>query len=93
MFVARKALDARDRDEAWATMTMPERAGGNTYCYAFADGDTALFETTGMTAADLHGHHPLEPRARRHGRRGLPNRVGGISEPPGSDARAVRRPR
>jgi len=54
MFVARKALDARDRDEAWATVTMPERAGGYTYCYAFADGESALFETTGTTAADLH---------------------------------------
>jgi hypothetical protein len=54
MFVARKALDARNGDEAWATVTMPERAGGYTYCYAFADGDTALFETTGTTAADLH---------------------------------------
>jgi hypothetical protein len=54
MFVARKALDARDREEAWATVTMPERAGGYTYCYAFPDGETALFETTGTTAADLH---------------------------------------
>ena len=54
MFVARKALDARDRDEAWATVTTPERAGGYTYCYAFPDGETALFETTGTTAADLH---------------------------------------
>jgi hypothetical protein len=65
MFVARKALDARDRDEAWSTVTMPERAGGYTYCYAFADGDTALFETTGTTAADLrdsttHSNHALD---------------------------------
>jgi len=54
MFVARKALDARDRDEAWATVTTPERAGGYTYCYAFPEGETAVFETTGTTAADLH---------------------------------------
>ena len=64
MFVARKALDARDRDEAWATVTMPERAGGYTYCYAFADGKTALFETTGTTAADLrettHSNHAID---------------------------------
>jgi hypothetical protein len=64
MFVARKALDARDRDEAWATVTMPERAGGYTYCYAFADGETAMFETTGTTAADLrettHSNHALD---------------------------------
>ena len=65
MFVARKALDARDRAEAWATVTTPERAGGYTYCYAFADGDTALFETTGTTAADLrgsttHSNHALD---------------------------------
>jgi hypothetical protein len=65
MFVARKALDARDRSEAWAIVTMPERAGGYTYCYAFADGDTALFETTGTTAADLrgsttHSNHALD---------------------------------
>jgi isopenicillin-N N-acyltransferase like protein len=65
MFVARKALDALDRDEAWATVTMPERAGGYTYCYAFANGDTALFETTGTTAASLrdsttHSNHALD---------------------------------
>jgi isopenicillin-N N-acyltransferase-like protein len=65
MLVARKALDARDRDEAWATVSMPERAGGYTYCYAFADGGTALFETTGTTAADLrgsttHSNHALD---------------------------------
>ena len=44
---------------------MPERAGGYTYCYAFADGETALFETTGTTAADLqgsitHSNHALD---------------------------------
>ena len=65
MFVARTALDARDRAEAWATVTMPERAGGYTYCYAFPDGDTALFETTATTAADIrdsttHSNHALD---------------------------------
>ena len=53
--VARLALDARDRDEAWRTVTMAERAGGYTYGFAFADGTTALFETTAATAADLPG--------------------------------------
>jgi hypothetical protein len=65
MFVARRALDARDRAEAWRTVTMPERAGGYTWCYAFADGDTAIFETTATTAATLpeattHSNHALD---------------------------------
>jgi hypothetical protein len=54
-FVARLALEARDRDEAWRTVTMPERAGGYSWCYAFSNGATALFETTGTAAADLEG--------------------------------------
>ena len=53
--VARRALEARDREEAWRTVTMPERAGGYTWCWAFADGRTAIFETTGASAADLDG--------------------------------------
>jgi hypothetical protein len=64
MFVARKALDAQDRDAAWLTVTMPERAGGYTWCYAFADGATAMFETSATTAADLrsttHTNHALD---------------------------------
>jgi hypothetical protein len=55
MFVARRALEARNRDEAWRTVTMPERAGGYSWCYAFLGGATALFETTATTAADLGG--------------------------------------
>jgi isopenicillin-N N-acyltransferase-like protein len=53
--VCRRALDARGRDEAWRMVTMPDRAGGYTYCLAFADGSTAMFETTATTAADLRG--------------------------------------
>ena len=65
MFVARRALEARDAAEAWRTVTMPERAGGYTWCYAFADGATAIFETTATTAADLrgattHSNHALD---------------------------------
>jgi len=65
MLVARRALDARDAAEAWRTVTMPERAGGYTWCYAFADGDTAIFETTATTSADLrgatsHSNHALD---------------------------------
>jgi isopenicillin-N N-acyltransferase like protein len=65
MFVARRTLDARDRDDAWRTVTMPERAGGYSWCCAFADGDTAIFETTATTAADLrdttaHSNHALD---------------------------------
>jgi hypothetical protein len=55
VFVARRALEARDRAEAWRTVTMPERAGGYTWCYAFSGGETAVFETTGTAAADLEG--------------------------------------
>lgn len=65
MFVARRALEARDRQEAWRTVTMSQRAGGYTWCYAFADGDTAIIETTATTAADLggastHTNHALD---------------------------------
>lgn len=65
MIVARRALDARDREEAWRTVTMPERAGGYSYSFAFSGGDTALFETTATTAADLegasvHSNHALD---------------------------------
>jgi hypothetical protein len=65
MFVARRALDACDPEEAWRTVTMPERAGGYTWCYAFAGGATAIFETTATTAADLrgvtaHANHALD---------------------------------
>jgi len=65
MVVARRALDARDRSEAWRTVTMPERAGGYAWCWAFPDGSTALFETTATTAADLqgvteHSNHALD---------------------------------
>lgn len=55
MIVARRALDARDREEAWRIVTTPERAGGYSYSFAFPDGATALFETTATTAADLGG--------------------------------------
>ena len=63
--VARRALDARTREEAWDTVTMDERAGGYSWCWAFADGRTALFETTATTAADLdgattHSNHALD---------------------------------
>jgi len=65
MFVARRALDARDREEAWRTVTTPDRAGGYTWCYAFAGGDTAIFETTATLAADLsaettHTNHAID---------------------------------
>jgi hypothetical protein len=64
MFVARRAIEAGNRDAAWQTVTMPERAGGYTWCYAFADGATAMFETTATTAADLqsatHTNHALD---------------------------------
>lgn len=63
--VARRALDARNRGEAWRTVTTPERAGGYSYSFAFPDGATALFETTATTAADLggvrvHSNHALD---------------------------------
>jgi hypothetical protein len=66
MIVARRALDATDRDAAWRPVTMPDRAGGYSYSFAFADGDAALFETTATTAADLgdagvHSNHALDP--------------------------------
>jgi hypothetical protein len=65
MFVARRALDAGDPQEAWRTVTMPERAGGYTWCYAFESGATAIYETTATTAADLrgetaHANHALD---------------------------------
>jgi hypothetical protein len=67
--VARRGLDARDRDEAWRTATMSERAGGYTWCYAFANGETATFETTATTAADVQGatthtNHALDDSVR-----------------------------
>jgi isopenicillin-N N-acyltransferase like protein len=64
MIVARRGLDARDREEAWRIVTTPERAGGYSYSFAFADGATALFETTATTAADLretvHANHAID---------------------------------
>lgn len=67
MIVARRALEARTREEAWRTVTIDERAGGYSWCWAFADGTTALFETTATTAADLddlttHSNHALDER-------------------------------
>ena len=67
--VARRGLEARDRNEAWRTVTMAERAGGYTWCYAFGDGRTAMFETTATTAADLedattHTNHALDDSVR-----------------------------
>ena len=63
--VARRALEARDRSEAWRAVTTPERAGGYSWCYAFPDGETAVFETTATTGADLvgetmHTNHALD---------------------------------
>jgi isopenicillin-N N-acyltransferase-like protein len=65
MIVARRALDARDRAEAWRTVTTPDRAGGYTYAFAFADGTAGLYETTATAAADLgeasvHTNHALD---------------------------------
>ena len=65
MIVARRALDARDREEAWRTVTTPERAGGYSWGWAFADGTTAIVETTATTASDLqdattHTNHALD---------------------------------
>ena len=37
MIVARRALDARDHEEAWRTVTTPERAGGYSWGWAFGD--------------------------------------------------------
>ena len=67
--VARRGLEARDRNEARQTVTMSERAGGYTWCYAFADGQTAMFETTATTTADLdgettHTNHALDESVR-----------------------------
>jgi len=67
MLVARRAFDARDAPEAWRTVTMPERAGGYSWCYAFANGTTSIIETTATTAADLrdsttHANHALDDR-------------------------------
>jgi hypothetical protein len=63
--VARRALEARDRSEAWRAVTMPDRAAGYSWCYAFADGETAVFETTATEAAELagattHTNHALD---------------------------------
>ena len=65
MIVARRALDARDREEAWRTVTTPERAGGYSWGWAFADGTAAIVETTATTASDLqeattHTNHALD---------------------------------
>jgi hypothetical protein len=78
MFVARRALEARDRAEAWRTVTMPERAGGYAWCCAFADGETAVFETTGTAAADVEG-------ARTHANHALDEAVAAVC-PAGSEA-------
>lgn len=42
-------------EQAWRAVTMPERAGGYSYNFAFAGGATSSFETTATTAADLDG--------------------------------------
>ncbi len=66
MAIARRVLDATDRASAWRTITTPDRAGGYTYALAFADGSTAIVESTATTAADLaattHTNHALDPR-------------------------------
>lgn len=66
MVVARRVLDATDQGSALRTITTPERAGGYTYALAFADGSTAIVESTATTAADLaattHTNHALDRR-------------------------------
>jgi hypothetical protein len=83
--VARRGLEARDRSEAWGTVTMPERAGGYSWCYAFPDGRTAVFETTATEAADLVG-------ATTHTNHALDESVGAIcpAASPGSRSRLAR---
>ncbi len=85
VLVARRALEARDRSDAWSTVTMPERAGGYTWCYAFPDGRTAVFETTATEAADLVG-------ATTHTNHALDDSVGAAcpAASPGSRSRLAR---
>ena len=63
--VAREALGSRSRSDAVAAATMPHRAGGYTWLWAFDDGQTVLLETTATRAAVLEGrthtNHALDP--------------------------------
>jgi hypothetical protein len=79
--VARRALEARDRSEAWRAVTMPDRAAGYSWCYAFADGGTAVFETTATDAADLVG-------ATTHTNHALDDRIGGHCPAPSGGSRS-----
>jgi Acyl-coenzyme A:6-aminopenicillanic acid acyl-transferase len=63
--VARGALDASDADDAWRRATLPERAGGYSYCWGFPDGSTAIIETSAARASRLggsitHTNHALD---------------------------------
>jgi hypothetical protein len=82
LVVARRTLDARDRDEAWATVTTGDRAGGYSWAWAFPDGTTAVVETTATTASELDG-------ATTHTNHALDDSVSRVC-PAGSDGSASR---
>jgi hypothetical protein len=79
--VARRALEARNRTEAWSAVTMPGRAAGYAWSYAFPDGGTAVFETTATEAADLAG-------ATTHTNHALDETVGAICPVPSGGSRS-----
>jgi hypothetical protein len=62
VLVSRSSLEARDRRDAVARASLPGRAGGYGYVYAFADGDCFTLETTGrehrvLDGASAHTNH------------------------------------
>jgi isopenicillin-N N-acyltransferase-like protein len=62
--VARRLLEAANREEAFSLATARERAGGYSYLCAFPGGDHCAIETTATTAALLnvgvHTNHALD---------------------------------
>jgi isopenicillin-N N-acyltransferase-like protein len=63
--VARRLLDARDRDDALDRARLEGRAGGYSYLCAFPGGDACVIESTATTASLLevtaHTNHALDP--------------------------------
>jgi isopenicillin-N N-acyltransferase like protein len=55
VLVSRSALDSRDREDAIARTSMPGRAGGYGYVFAFPGGNAFAVETTGKLSKLLEG--------------------------------------
>jgi hypothetical protein len=78
--LGRDGIDAVDRSDAARRATRPNRAGGYTYAYAFADGDAFILEVT----ATRHGHAP----GLVHTNHALHSRVAEVAEAPSAGSQS-----